>query len=60
MKPLKAMKRHFRSALMVAALASVLAACGTAKPFNYTQGDQIQPGPGLFSGKDGKFSLYRK
>jgi hypothetical protein len=35
-----------------------LAACA-AKPFDYTAPDEIQPGPGLLTGEDGEFVIYR-
>jgi hypothetical protein len=36
-----------------------LAACA-AEPFDYTPPDEIQPGPGLLSGEDGEFVIYRR
>jgi len=36
-----------------------LAACA-AEPFDYTPVDEIQPGPGLLSGEDGEFVIYRR
>ena len=49
-----------RKALMLAALAVTLAACGSARPLQHdiAQPDEIPPGPGLFTGKDGKLVLY--
>lgn len=36
-----------------------LTACA-AGPFDYTPPDEIQPGPGLLSGEDGEFVIYRR
>ena len=36
-----------------------LAACA-GEPFDYVPGDAIRPGPGLFSGEDGEFVIYRR
>ena len=49
-----------RKALTVALVALVLSACGRASRYviDQPQPDEIPPGPGLFSGKDGKFVLY--
>jgi hypothetical protein len=45
---------------VLAALVIILAACGKAKPLDYAETGEIPPGPGLFSGDDGKFVLFRK
>ncbi|MCH7930609.1 MAG: hypothetical protein IH906_00160 [Proteobacteria bacterium] len=47
-------------AFTLALVALLLAACGPAKPLvhDIPQPDEIPPGPGLFSGEDGKFVLY--
>jgi hypothetical protein len=39
----------------------VLAACADTKPYepSYNPGD-IPPGPGVLTGKDGDFTVYRK
>ncbi len=49
-----------RNALAVGFVAVLLVACGPAKPLvhDIPQPDEIPPGPGLFSGKDGKFILF--
>jgi hypothetical protein len=47
-----------RLALAVGA-ALWLAACA-AEPFDYTPADEIPPGPGLLSGADGEFMIYRR
>jgi hypothetical protein len=36
-----------------------LTACA-AEPFDYTPVDGIPPGPGLLSGEDGEFVVYRR
>ena len=36
-----------------------LAACA-AEPFDYTPPDELQPGPGLFSGEGGEFVIWRR
>ncbi len=49
-----------RNALAVGFVAVLLVACGPAKPLvhDIPQPDEIPPGPGLFSGKDGKLILF--
>jgi hypothetical protein len=46
---------------LVASLGVLLlaTACADVKPFEYTEIHEIQPGPGLLSGEDGEFVLYR-
>jgi len=34
----------------------LLAGCG-GEPFNYEPAHELKPGPGIFSGKDGEFTL---
>lgn len=51
-------RRAFPCLLALAAL-GVLAACSNVRPFNYTAVHEIPPGPGLVSGEDGVFVLYR-
>jgi hypothetical protein len=36
-----------------------LTACA-AEPFDYTPVDEIPPGPGLLSGEEGEFVIYRR
>ena len=48
-----------RIAVMVAVV-GLAAACAEITPFEYTATDEIQPGPGLLSGEDGEFTLYRR
>lgn len=49
-----------RNALIIALVVLILSACGQAKPLvdDIPEVDEIPPGPGLFSGKDGTFVLY--
>lgn len=51
---------RIRHLLAIAALAGVLAACSGVQPFDYTEGHEIPPGPGLISGETGEFELYRR
>lgn len=45
----------------VVGIGLVLGACATSpEPFDYRPADEIKPGPGLFSGDDGVFTLYGK
>lgn len=46
--------------LAVLVLALALGACAEMKPLDYTPSGEIPPGPGLFSGKDGEFKVFRK
>ena len=48
-----------RMALLVA-IVGLAAACGEITPVAYTPVDEIPPGPGLLSGDDGEFTLYRR
>ncbi|HER19569.1 MAG TPA: hypothetical protein ENO14_00820 [Chromatiales bacterium] len=51
-------RRAVRCVLFVAALGT-LVACSNVRPFSYTAIHEIPPGPGLVSGDDGVFVLYR-
>ena len=53
------MKRRLGPAAILLSLALLMTACGKAKPFDYTEVGEIPAGPGLFSGKAGKFILYQ-
>lgn len=49
--------------LLIIMLAAVLAVNGcavTPEPFDYHQDNELKQGPGLFSGEDGAFTIYRK
>ena len=54
------MTRLATPAALLAAAMLLLAACGQVTPVAYTETDEIPPGPGLFSGEDGEFTLYRR
>lgn len=46
--------------VVVVLAALVLAACGSAKPFDYQPtADEMKPGGGLFSGDDGEFVIFK-
>ena len=47
------MAKPLESTILILALA--LAACESAKPFDYAE---FEKRPGLFSGKDGEFVIY--
>ena len=57
-------RRHaaaLRKGLICAFVALGLSACGQAKPLGEVeQADEIPPGPGLFTGKDGRYIIYGK
>ena len=46
------------AALMVVVLVVALAACG-GRPLRHTPVDEVRDGPGLLSGEDGEFVIYR-
>lgn len=48
-----------RLALLAVAL-GLAAACAEITPVAYTPIDEIKPGPGLLSGEEGEFTLYRR
>ena len=41
-------------------LAVSLAACGAYRPFEYVDTNNTIVGPGLFTGEDGEWVIYRK
>ena len=45
---------------VLAAVVGLAAACGEITPVAYTPTDEIPEGPGLLSGDDGEFTLYRR
>jgi len=47
-----------RNLLILGFVAALLAACAEGKDIDYAGPDEMQPGPGLFSGKDGKFTIF--
>jgi hypothetical protein len=48
-----------RSIVLVAVLLS-LSACSNIKPFEPPVASEIPNGPGLLSGNDGEFTIFRK
>jgi hypothetical protein len=36
------------------------AGCAHMQPFEFQEIDEIPPGPGLFSGDDGEFVIFRR
>lgn len=51
---------RIRRLLALALLVGSLGACSGVEPFEYTEGHEIQPGPGLFSGETGEYKIYRR
>lgn len=51
-------RRPHRAILSAAVLAGV-SACSGVEPMKFRAADEIPPGPGLLSGEDGVFVLYR-
>ena len=51
--------KPFKRGLIVALIALGLTACQGAEPFDFRPISEIPAGPGLFSGADGQFALYR-
>ena len=49
-----------RIGLICVIMALGLSACGQAKPLAEIEPDEMEPGPGLFTGKDGRYILYGK
>jgi len=54
------MRRAATRLLAAAALLAGLAACSGVKSYEFVAIDEIPPGPGLFSGEDGEFVIYRR
>jgi hypothetical protein len=44
--------------LLLVFMVVVLSACQGGKDFRYQPADEIPDGPGLFSGKDGKWTVF--
>lgn len=59
MQPTAFRPKALRMALLAAAV-GLIAACGQVTPVAYAPIDEIPPGPGLFSGEEGAFTLYRR
>ncbi len=49
-----------RPRLALLLVLGVLAGCASGEPFDPPTADEIPPGPGLFTGKDGEFRLFRR
>ena len=47
-----------RELIIFGFVAGVLAACASSADIDDAGPDEMQPGPGLFSGKDGKFTIF--
>ncbi len=45
---------------LLAAMLGLAVGCAEITPVAYTPIDEIPPGPGLLSGEDGEFTLYRR
>lgn len=54
------MVKSARPRLALMMLCWVLAGCAGGQPFEPPTAGEIAPGPGLFSGKDGEFRLFRR
>lgn len=54
------MHASFIRIVLLTVAVGLMAACGEIKPFEYRPTDEIKQGPGLFSGEDGEFTLYRR
>ena len=46
--------------VVLAAIVGLVAACAEITPVPFTPIDDIPPGPGLFTGEDGEFTIYRR
>jgi hypothetical protein len=50
-----------KSTILVLALAITICSCATSpQPFEYQSDREFHQGPGLFSGEDGYFTIYRQ
>lgn len=56
MSLLSAIHHKFLLVLLIVTLTGCVA---SSKPFVYTPADDPQPGPGLFSGPEGEFTIYQ-
>lgn len=52
--------RYRLATLPALTLLLLLGACAGGRDFTYTPPDEIKSGPGILSGKDGEFVLYRR
>ena len=51
--------QRLSASLTLLACGLALVGCADPKPFHYDSANEIPSGPGLFSGQDGEFNLYR-
>lgn len=51
--------KFFSAIGFLTVLSCLLTACG-GETFHYVDDAELKPGPGVFSGKDGEFTLYKK
>ena len=49
-----------RRALLALLVPLLLSGCGKYRPYEYVEPTDIPPGPGLLTGEDGEFVIYRK
>lgn len=47
-----------RKLMILGFVAGLLAACAGGEDIDYAGPDEIKSGPGLFSGKDGNFTVF--
>ncbi len=46
--------------VIAASIPVLMSGCGVHQDFDYSAADEIPPGPGLFSGEDGVFTILRE
>jgi len=52
-------RSNIMRSLWVALSVALIVGCATApEPFEYEPDNELKPGPGLFSGEDGAFTVY--
>lgn len=54
------MVSSFTRIAVLAAMIGLATACANVTPVDYAPVGEIPPGPGLLSGDDGEFTLYRR
>lgn len=54
------MRRLIPLPLVLGIVLGILAGCTQGKPLTHVAADEIPPGPGLFSGEEGEFVLFRR